>query len=394
MKIALVGNMNNIFFSLLRYFLDLDVKSDLYMFSNESRHFLPESDTYQIEKYKANIFTLNIPNSAKGCLGNIQEIKDIFNTYDIVIGCGIMPCIARRINRKLDIFIPYGDAFEYTTIFKSKIIYWPILKYITYQQSKAIKLNVKYIAIIGINNITKDAISRLKVDTKTIKYFSPMVYNREITLDDKSLDQYINIMKSYKLVVFSHTRHFWKNLHEKHHKIDSGKGLDKLIKGFAKYITEVENANGLLVFFNYGKDVQESKKLISKYNIDNNVLWIELMERKKIIQLIDYADIIVDALGSKMWGGVGYEGLSRGKMLMQNLEISKQEFKKLTNCNLPNIFNVHTSDGVYKSLISYVNNKHLYNIKSLENKQWFDANAGISCAEKYLTLCKQILSDK
>lgn len=46
-RVALVGNMNNNHFALLRYLRDLGVNATLLMFSNEAAHFYPQQDTWQ-----------------------------------------------------------------------------------------------------------------------------------------------------------------------------------------------------------------------------------------------------------------------------------------------------------------------------------------------------------
>ena len=48
MKIALIGNQNNNFFALLRYFKDLNLDVTLFLFNNEADHFLPVKDTHNI----------------------------------------------------------------------------------------------------------------------------------------------------------------------------------------------------------------------------------------------------------------------------------------------------------------------------------------------------------
>ena len=64
MKIALLGNMNNNNFALLRYFRDLGFDAHLLLFKNDgaghSDHFKIESDTFKIEKWKPYIHQTEI----------------------------------------------------------------------------------------------------------------------------------------------------------------------------------------------------------------------------------------------------------------------------------------------------------------------------------------------
>ena len=55
MKIGIIGNMNNGNFSLMRYFRDLGFDAYLLLYSNDgkgnSKHFRPESDSWEIKKW-------------------------------------------------------------------------------------------------------------------------------------------------------------------------------------------------------------------------------------------------------------------------------------------------------------------------------------------------------
>ena len=74
MKIALIGNMNNNNFSLMRYFHDLGVNADLILMSDDGigdlKHFHPSSDTWNFTKYKDNIKYMQAPNRVVSVLGN------------------------------------------------------------------------------------------------------------------------------------------------------------------------------------------------------------------------------------------------------------------------------------------------------------------------------------
>ena len=67
MKVALIGNMNNNFFSILRYLRDMNIDATLYLFKNDgiddASHFSCESDTFEIDKWRDYIKRTEIFNS-------------------------------------------------------------------------------------------------------------------------------------------------------------------------------------------------------------------------------------------------------------------------------------------------------------------------------------------
>ena len=398
-KVALIGNMNNNFFSIMRYLRDLDIDAHLFMYESELALFKPENDTYYIEEYQEYIHTLPIKFSVKGLLFlKEKEIKEALEEYNFFIGSGLIPAIFFKLGIPLDIFIPHDDAIEYTInhelTYKNflKIIAW---KYVISLQTKGLKYNTKKLITSGIQEIMLDSIKRLELSDKYVKKYLLMVY-REKLHKSKELEEIIEVFNKYDFIIFSHTRHIWhkkwitNELMEKY----GGKGLDKLIIAYANFIKKNPNSNALLVFFEYGVDVDEAKAIIKEHNIEKHVLWLKQMPRKDILQLIDYADIVVDALSATMWGGVGWEALSRGKVLMQNIEQTDKEYEEEMGHPIPFIMRANSVEQVEEHLNNFINDQEYYAIKAKENSSWFDQYAGIGLAKEYKELILNLYSKK
>ncbi|SFV57266.1 hypothetical protein MNB_SV-12-2014 [hydrothermal vent metagenome] len=222
-----------------------------------------------------------------------------------------------------------------------------------------------------------------------------MVYVEE-NIENQKLNKIVNAMSNNDLVIFSHTRHFWKEKHftEEHIKKDGLKGLDKLIIGYSEFIKNNPTAKPLLVFFEYGSDVDASKELIAKLNIDKYVMWLSLMARKDILQLINHSDIVVDALGATMWGGVGWEALASGKIFMQNIVQTDKEYYDEMGHNIPFLMRAKSAIDVEKHLTNFIKNREYYLKKSEDNREWFNKYAGIGLAKEYKEIVKELYFQK
>jgi len=397
MRVAIIGNMNNCFFTLMRYFRDLNIDAHLYLYENEYEHFKPENDTYRIDKYKDYIHILPVANSGKGLiLANSKELQKILKPYDLYIGYGIAPALFRKIDYTLDIFIPYSDRIELVNYDKfqfKNLFKYPVRLYTRKEQIAGIKFNTTKVIASGIESITKEAIEMLGIKDKYIRNYLIMIYNKE-ELDINDIEPYyIDVMKNRDIVIFSHTRHHWKNLIESYER-NGVKGIDRLIIGYSKFVKDNPNINSILILFEYGKDVEFSKELIKELGIEKYVEWFPLMPRKKILQLIDYADIVVNSLGSPMWGGVGFEALSRGKILMQNFELSNKEFQKLMGHPLPSILRAYSAEDVKDRLNEFIKNKEYYKKEGEKNREWFDKYAGIGLAKEYKKIAQELFKEK
>ena len=91
MKIAVVGNMNNNGFALMRYFRDLGADAHLLLNANDGTgdlsHFRPDSDTWNISAWSPFIHQTDIPNAPIAALGFLNPMWGaIFMAFsDIVV---------------------------------------------------------------------------------------------------------------------------------------------------------------------------------------------------------------------------------------------------------------------------------------------------------------------
>ena len=143
MKIALIGNMNNNHFAMMRYFRDLAADAHLFLYEGDGvgslEHFNPEDDTFNIEKWEMFIHQTKITNSFYQALpqpwkfffttlynlryailkkgGYIKYatndyIKATLSGYDKIICNGYGPGILGLAKIKIDVFNPYCIGVE------------------------------------------------------------------------------------------------------------------------------------------------------------------------------------------------------------------------------------------------------------------------------------------
>jgi uncharacterized membrane protein required for colicin V production len=398
MKVALIGNMNNNFFSVMRYLRDLGVDAHLFMYQNEYEHFKPEKDTYFIEKYTPYIHTLSVKPSVKGVLFlDKKKIKEELAGYDVFMGCTIAPAIFYKLNMTLDVIAPHDDGIEYTSypkVVAQRFFTALARRYVVNLQIKGLQHNTTKIIASAVQEITNDTLTKFNWYDKLIKKYLLMVYPEKYKNSD--LTNIIESMSGHDLVLFSHTRHIWReeSMIEDYIIKDGGKALDKLIIAYSHFIKSNPDIKPLLLFFEYGDDVEASKALIAEHKIQKYVKWLPLMARKDILQLIDHADIVIDSLGASMWSGVGWEALSRGKVIMQNILQTDEEYYKEMGHKLPFIMRANQVEEVEHHLNDFIQNKEKYAQKAKDNREWFDTYAGVGLAKDYKKIIEELYQDK
>jgi hypothetical protein len=416
MKIALVDNMNNNFFSIARYLRDAGIDTHLYLMPNTINHFKPENDTFEDIANIDWIHQFPMKNTFEYYIGgNKNKTNTCFKDFDIVIACGYSLSFLKKADIDVDIFIPYGSDLRTAPFFKSAkeqyftnpIKRWPkmfvkrfFMKKIKYFHMKAIK-EAKVILAYAPIKIMQDPLRKLEVNY--INEQMPMLYNKE-NIHEVSKEQYIaksnnDKLNNSKFVVFNHSRQAWATNSNKLEDFDQYLGIkrnDRVIKAFGKFVENTKLKNPLLVLFEYGPDVKQSKQLIKELCIENNTIWFPIMPRKVILMLLkkyasfgtdQYRENISDGLS-----GTAFEVLASGVPLMgyhahQDLPENKWYLESP-------IIDVLTDNDICEIFKDYESNPIKYKDIGQKSKIWFEKNLGQGLADKYIKMINLMVEDK
>ena len=393
-KIGLIGNMNNNHFAIMRYLRDLGYDAYLLLYQNDGRgvnsHFNPENDTWQLNKWKKFIIRTKLYNGGFKAFKYFfmpSYVKKIFNSYDIIIGNGFAPSYAFFSRSKLDLFIPYSTGVEFLKQTNHKNI-TGIIKSFIYRK----------IQEIGISNYTERAVI-YDISEKHIKYIKkcnvkienigiPMVYVEnnisEHAIENVGVKRFEKKSKNLDLILFSHVSHIWKK-DSFNPGFSNSKRNHILINGFAKYINNYKHKSykAKLFLVEYGHDIQSSKELIKSHNIEQNVVWLPLMSRKNILRILEKVSLGCGELGGIIWGGTGWEFISKGVPFFQRIDIDNKTFFEATGTPMPQILNVKSENEISKILLDFEKNPTKYYDKGKQLKKWFNNYNGINLVRKY-----------
>jgi glycosyltransferase involved in cell wall biosynthesis len=430
MKVALIGNMNNNNFALMRYLRDLGVDAHLLLLQNDGigsrSHFCPENDTWEIDKWAQYIHRLLVWDSATQVLNrhffyyvlfrpvflikkmlkqanaacyaplSLRSTRIAFDGFDKYIGSGLAPAIFYQIKLQLDIFYPYaigiewvGDAFFVNTLQQGNLYQRKSLGKVCKLQKRGVTeaqhcVNTELSA-------TQHEFNKLGVRFKKIAI--PMVYNREF-IDESLLPAHLMQLKKeldeIEFKIINHTRLEWVNpgsfddlVWEK-----NSKNNDWLIKSYAKFLALRPELNCKLIILEYGRDVDATKALIQELGIQDKVKWLPLMSRREIMQLLSWCDVAVGEFYSEciLWGGVGWEVLSVGRALIQGFNFSEESFFSMYGYLPPPLLTVRSSGDILHHLLEMADYPDKCIKIGKDAKIWFDRYNGIDLAKQWMNL--------
>lgn len=371
MKVACIGNMNNNMFALTRYLRDAGIDAHLLLFANELEHFHPASDAVDLSfrQYSHQLtwgHRYEFSSTPKNLIQN--DLRD----YDVLIGCGTSPAYIFKAGRQLDIFVPYGgDLVSYPflrAVPPRKIV--GHLQFV-HAQRQGIR-SANYIVMDKANRIYERRYDQLQPKGERLAIAPPMVYlplycpERISLLYDRThwTHEFMAIRQTFDLIVFHHARHCWMNVR----KPDYPKGNDYLIRGFAEFSKQHRSVRAGLVLFEYGKDVDKSRQLISSLGIQDKVRWFPRMGRKDLMVGLSLADWGTGEFAYN-WTSCGtiLETLAMAKPL---LHFRDEHPRQVESSDQYPLANARSHDEIASHLTNYVTDRSYYETMGAAGRQW------------------------
>lgn len=360
MKIACLGNMNNIMFQIGRYLEDEKHDVTFFLFE-EFDHFLPQSDSYDtVSKHK--IVNLGWNHTSFFELTK-EQIRDKVGGFDFYIGTDLSPAILYRIGLRLDIYFPHGnDLYDYAfpKYRNSPPQLWEILPYISGKaQFQGIR-EARYISMDPAEDVLEVPLKQIR-GNDTHRISSPPImylpqYMSDLSVKYKSEINFEDIRRKYAFIVFQHGSQDWSDRGP--FKINKGNNI--LIEAFAKYLELGNNSkDSVLVLIEYGSDVEKSKELITKLNISSNVIWLPKMQRKDIMLAISKSDMGVGELGQRHWFSYScvFEFMTMKKPLIHH---RNDAFYSKKGLDLYPMVDANSVQKVYDTFIDYRRDPNKY----------------------------------
>jgi len=426
--------MNNNNFSIMRYFRDLGADAHLLLYkgdgANSLSHFKPENDTWDIDQWSSFIHQTDIINGPGSIFGNPERViwpyqplcyskyfiktllnrhdrsilppskkhlKAIFDGFDVYIGSGLSPAILNRIGLSLDIFYPYETGIEFlgspslsVQISSGSHLIRSIFKQVAQAQKNGIR-RARY-CLNAEMSFTKQAFE--KIGVKFLPFAVPMVYNRDLSCEEHLSEELLKLkekLQKYEFTVVSHARLMWINPgnYTDVQWEQNSKHNDWLIKSFAEFSRERPKIKSLLLLFEYGSDIEHSKKLCFDLGINHMVKWLPMYSRREIMQIISCCKVGVGEFHTNedvIWGGTGWEVLASGKPLLQSFRFKDGAFESTFGYPAPPMLPVVGPNCIFKHLIDMADHPEKGVAIGKEAAKWFNQYNGIGLAKKWLEL--------
>lgn len=373
MRVGLLGNMNNILFSITRFLRDRGVDATLLLFDDESAHFHPSADSFDLG-FQAYTRALGWGTPLDIALRSPADIARSVREFDVLVGCGSAPAYLDKADRRLDVFVPYGgDLFElpfqlpgFRRRAPRSTIEMPLR-----QRRGLLRADAM---LYDRSPAYERAVERLGYPGRRVLATLPLVYSPQYAPETIAAHygqshwhgEVARLRSRVDVLVLHHARHIWGS----EHGVWQAKGNDKLVRGFAEARRRRPDVRFGLVMVEYGPEVNRTRALVSELGLERDVLWLPLTVRKELMIAMSLADVGCSELtNSWLSGGTIFEALAMGKPLLGRREDA------LYRGFAPELYpmmNASSDDEVAAHLVDYADRPRYWREVGSAGRAWYE----------------------
>jgi glycosyltransferase involved in cell wall biosynthesis len=302
-----------------------------------------------------------------------NKLSRLLGMYDVVVGCSIDGAFPLTTGKS-----PY-IAYEHGTIRSIPFEPTPLGRVcaLTYRMADMT-------LITNCDNI--EAAHRLGVERYMFMPHPVNEDHRVEALQAASLRRELRDRLAADFVVFHPSRQHWES--ERHPSWE--KGNDVFIKGFARFVKEV-CPRAAAVFVEWGKTVNESKRLLAELGVADRVHWVAAMPNRRMVEQIAASDVVADQFFLGAFGSTTPKALFHGRPAMLYLDESRHRW-----CfpETPPVINARTPEEVFQGLSKLYREPAFQAEIQEKGRAWYDRyHSNRVIVERFSEAFKRVLGD-
>ncbi len=192
------------------------------------------------------------------------------------------------------------------------------------------------------------------------------------SLRDRLVNQY-----QTDLILFAPSRHNW-----------ALKGNDLLLKAFARLLESVPQ-KPILILSEWGQEVNQSKRLIETLGVGARVVWTPPLNKMKLIDFYNAADVVLDQFTIGTFGTVTPEAMACGKPVMLHFA---REVHDWCYAEMPPIITAKTVAEIFEGLMRLISDSGLRSTIGQSSREWVVKHHGWELvADRQIGIYRELL---
>src|SRR5437867_7377719 len=189
-------------------------------------------------------------------------------------------------------------------------------------------------------------------------------------------DQLVNRYQT-DLILFAPSRHNW-----------ALKGNDLLIRAFARLRKEV-GRRAILILSDWGQEVDRSRALIGALELEPFVIWTLPLNKMKLIDYYNAADVVLDQFTLGVFGTVTPEAMACGKPVVLNFNRQVHEW-----CfpEMPPVLGARTEHEIFERMVEVSEDRGYAAAVGQASREWIVKHHGWELvADRQIAIYRELL---
>ena len=161
------------------------------------------------------------------------------------------------------------------------------------------------------------------------------------------------------------------------------KGNDRVFRAFARFL-QITGSRARLLAIRHGPNIRASELLVHDLGIAHAVEWMAPVSRRRLVELYQAADIVLDQFVLGAFGGCTLEALSCGRPVFTSL---------VEDDNQPPVVNVTSEEEICEALVKYTSDPRSLCALGRVSRQWIlDHHGARRIIHRYIAVYEEILA--
>jgi glycosyltransferase involved in cell wall biosynthesis len=179
------------------------------------------------------------------------------------------------------------------------------------------------------------------------------------------------------LILFAPSRHNW-----------ALKGNDLLLKAFARF-RQTTRRSAVLIQCEWGQEVAQSKRLIEALDLTACVVWLPPLNKMKLIDYYNAADVVLDQFTIGTFGTVTPEAMACGKPVVLHFDRGVHEW---CYAEMPPVAPARTEDEIHERLVELCGDPGYRNTLGQASREWIVKHHGWEfVADRQIAVYRELL---
>jgi glycosyltransferase involved in cell wall biosynthesis len=189
----------------------------------------------------------------------------------------------------------------------------------------------------------------------------------------------IDLMNRYQtdLILLAPSRHNW-----------ALKGNDLLLKAFARLRKDIR-LNAVLILCEWGQEVAESKRLIELLGLTACVIWTPPLNKMKLIDYYNAADVVLDQFTLGTFGTVTPEAMACAKPVVLHFDRQMHEW---CYAEMPPVIVARTEDEIFERIRELTEDPGYRSAVGQASREWVVKHHGWELvADRQISIYRELL---